>query len=108
MGEKRGLAVGQVSTHGIKPSLRVTVTSYDIDRLKKIFDHHLDLGARSVGFAALSPYRSYGKLNPEDMWPDPAAYVESVIGAYRKAGVHWSVVRPVNSFFERLLSGQTM
>jgi radical SAM protein with 4Fe4S-binding SPASM domain len=101
-------SIRKLVAHGIKPSLRVTVTSYNVDRLKRILDHHLDLGAQYVGFAALSPYRSYGKLNPEDMWPDPAAYVESLIGAYRKAGVHWSVVWPVNSFFERLLSGQTM
>jgi len=93
---------------GIQPSLRVTVTSHNVGRLRRILDHHLGLGAQSVAFAAVSPYRSYGKLNPEAMYPDPADYVESLIDAYRKVGVDWSVVWPINSIFRRVLSGQTM
>jgi len=97
-----------LSSGKVNISLRVTVSSLNVDHLPRILEHHLELGGDSVAFPHVSPYLSDGSLIPPSLFPDPNLYIENLLACYKSSHVHWSKIWPINDFFLRVANKARM
>ena len=59
---------------GIRPGLRATITSYNVDRLDEISWLHKTLGGQSSALITLMPVNSDEMLLPQEYYPDADCY----------------------------------
>ncbi|MEK7448751.1 MAG: radical SAM protein [Planctomycetota bacterium] len=87
---------------GIKIALRSTVTSYNMNSIKKISKHHKDIGASNSAFVAVNAITSDEDILPKSFLPDPDV-VSNGLRELAESNI-WDKknIFPLNEYLERI------
>jgi uncharacterized protein len=105
-----------ISTHnleclinaGISVALRSTVTSFNVDNMVEISDHHNELGGSSTAYVPVNPITSDEDILPTALLPEPDKFVKGLVDVFRKGQWSPEEMFPMNTYIQRVLGHERM
>jgi uncharacterized protein len=91
---------------GIRPSMRTTVTSHNVDYMVETSHLHKELGASGSAFVPITPVNSDEFIMPSEWYPEPQKFVNNLIAIIESKIWELEEIFPVNEIARCITPGR--